>query len=437
MKRILFILILLLAAAAGAWYFLKGARSAAAGTPPKATFTTAPVTRGSVLETVAATGTIEPLELIDIGSQVSGKILAFGSGADGKELDYCSVVTNGMVLARIDDTTYVADLNCAKAQVQSAQASVAVAKANLLSALASLKKARREWERAQKTGVGVAISQANYDSYEAAYESAKAAVSVAEANILSAEAQVVNARASLEKAERNLSYCTITSPVDGVVIDRRVNVGQTVVSSMSVSSLFLVARDLKKVSIWVAVNEADVGSLAIGTPVSFTVDALPDRTFHGKVARVRLNATVTSNVVTYTVEVETDNSDGSLLPFLTANVLFETKRVDDALVVPAKALRFKPDGAPPPPSGAGPVVFVEADGAPRPVPVEVLLDNGSDVAVSSPELSETSRVITSMQIVKPGKLSGRPDAPGGGDEKNPFMPNMPKPRKGRAGPPPH
>jgi len=135
-----------------------------------------------------------------------------------------------------------------------------------------------------------------------------------------ARAATVQAQALLEKAQRNLDFCTIKSPVKGVIIDRRVNIGQTVVASLNAPSLFLIAKDLTKMQIWVAVNEADVGRIVPGSPVTFACDAFPNKEFNGTVGKVRLNATMTQNVVMYTVEVNTDNSDNTLLPYLTANV---------------------------------------------------------------------------------------------------------------------
>lgn len=389
------------------------------------TFVTTDATTGSVVQTVAATGTIEPEELVDIGAQVSGKILYFGKGLDGNELDYCSAVTNGMLLAKIDDVTYIADLNVARAQLKRAEASVAVAKASLKDAQVCLNQSKREWERAQKIGVGLALSQTAYDNYQTAFESAEVSVTMAKAQVQQSEASVIEATASVEKAERNLSYCEIVSSVDGIVIDRRVNVGQTVVSSMSASSLFLVARDLKRVQIWVAVNEADIGSIKEGGPVTFTVDTFPGRTFKGIVKRIRLNATITSNVVTYTVEIETDNADGTLLPFLTANVLFETARADDGVVVPAKSLRFSPNGR-----SDGRSVYVLENGVPRKIDVEVLLNNGLDASVKGPGLAPGAKIITGMMKRPSGSKGAPADASG---EKNPFMPNMPKPPKNRGG----
>lgn len=392
----------------------------------KQVFSTVAATRGSVVRTVAATGTIEPEELVDIGAQVSGKVLYFGRGLSGEELDYCSLVTNGMLLAKIDDVTYVADLNVAEAQLQRSRASEAVAAAQRLQATVNAEQARREWERARKIGIGTALSRTAYENYQAASENADAALGIAEAQLLQSKAAVVEAEASVEKARRNLSYCDIVSSVDGVIIDRRVNVGQTVVSSMSASSLFLVARDLARVQIWVAVNEADIGSIKPGCRATFTVDTFPGRVFEGVVKRIRLNATITSNVVTYTVEIDTDNSDHTLLPYLTANVEFQVERVDNAIVVPAKALRFRPQ----PNDGdvqSGPAVYVLEDGAPRRVPVRVLLSNGMETAVEpvgEARLSEGDIAITGTTILSQGGATAV-----SADKASPFLPNMPRPPK--------
>ena len=335
MRKALASLLVLAALAGGAF----AVRACLREPPPSVRFVAEKAARADVVSTIAASGTLEPVELVDVGSQVSGKIVAFGVDRDGAEVDYCSAVTNGMVLARIDDTTYLADLDVARAQLANAEAAVGSAKANETKAKVDLEHARKDWARAQGIGVGIALSQSEFDSYQAAFESAEAQLGVAAASIASAEAQVVQAKANLDKAERNLGYCTIVSPVDGVVIDRRVNLGQTVVSSMSVSSLFLVAQDLRRMRIWASVNEADVGSVRAGQGVSFTVDALPDRTFRGVVRRVRLNATLSSNVVTYTVEIDVDNDDLALAPYLTASVEFETDAARGALAVPSRALR--------------------------------------------------------------------------------------------------
>ena len=406
-------------------------------------FSTEPAAIADVVSTIAASGTLEPEELVDVGAQVSGKIVAFGTDAAGGEVDYCSDVTNGMVLARIDDVTYLADLDVARAQMANAEAAVASAKAGLRKAQVDLEHARKDWARAQAIGVGPALSQSDFDSYQAAFESAEAQEGVAAAAISQAQAQVVQSRASVEKAERNLGYCTIISPVDGVVVDRRVNLGQTVVSSMSASSLFLVARDLRKMRIWASVNEADVGAVKPGQPVSFTVDTLPGRSFRGSVRKVRLNATLTSNVVTYTVEIDVDNADLSLMPYLTASVEFETDSVSGSLAVPSRALRWSPDAAlastaPKTNPGQG-VVWVldrKADGrapergappTPRPVVVDVRLNNGAFAAVSpvgGGALAPGDEVVVRAEAASDAGAGG---ASGGAN--NPFLPKLPRPPK--------
>jgi HlyD family secretion protein len=190
-----------------------------------------------------------------------------------------------------------------------------------------------------------AITGQDYDLYLANDESTKAAVAVGEATIAQTKRAVAQAEAVLKKAQTNLDYCTVKSPVKGVIVDRRVNVGQTVVSSLNAPSLFLIAKDLKRLQVWVSVNEADIGQIRAGQPVTFTVDAYPKDTFKGTVNKIRLNATMTNNVVTYTVEVTTDNSDGRLMPYLTANVQFEVGVHKNVLLVPNAAVQWRPQQA--------------------------------------------------------------------------------------------
>jgi HlyD family secretion protein len=305
-------------------------------------YQTGQVTRGDLIVSISATGTIEPEQVIDVGAQVAGRILSFGKDPKGKVVDYGSVVEEGTVLARIDDSLYAADEAQAKAQVQSSKASIQRAEADLEQMKAKLRQSEHDWQRAQKLGPSGALAQSNYDAYQSTYESAKANVDVAKAAILQAQANLAQAEAVLRRASRNLGYCTIQSPVNGVIIDRRVNIGQTVVASLNAPSLFLIAKDLTRMQVWVAVNEADIGKIHPGQPVSFTVDAFPAEIFRGEVGKVRLNASMTQNVVTYTVEIVTDNSNGRLLPYLTANVQFELNRSSDVLRAPNAALRWKP-----------------------------------------------------------------------------------------------
>jgi HlyD family secretion protein len=247
------------------------------------------------------------------------------------------------VLANIDDSLYVTDVDQATASVEQAKANQQRAEADLQQLRAKLRQAERDWQRAQvmRRTPGT-ITEAEYDMYQANYETAQSLLAVGEAGINQAKKSVAMSEAGLAKARRNLGYCTIQSPVKGVIIDRRVNVGQTVVSSLNAPSLFLIAKDLKRLQVWVSVNEADIGQVRPGLPVRFTVDAYPGETFRGVVGKVRLNANMTQNVVTYTVEVNTDNSSGKLLPYLTANAIFEVGRHENALLVPNAALRWWP-----------------------------------------------------------------------------------------------
>jgi len=335
-KRIFVAVVVLgIVALAATWYFRRGDAQTVS-------YRTDQVTRGDLLVSIRATGTVEPEEVVDVGAQVAGQILSFGKDANGKTVDYGSPVEAGTVLAEIDDSLYSAEEAQAQAQVQSAAATLQRAEADLEQLKAKLQQAERDWQRAQKLGPSEALAQSSYDAYRSAYEIATANVAVGWAAILQARASLAQAEAVLRRAQRNLGYCTIKSPVKGVVVDRRVNIGQTVVASLNAPSLFLIAKDLRRMQVWVAVNEADIGKIHPGLPVTFTVDAFPGENFRGEVGKVRLNASMTQNVVTYTVEIMTDNSSGRLLPYLTANVQFELDRRTNVLMVPNAALRWRP-----------------------------------------------------------------------------------------------
>ncbi len=294
---------------AGAWW-LRLHRSEAP------VFHSVAVKRGDLLATISGTGTVEPEQVVDVGAQVTGIILSFGHDVDNKVLDYGSVVAKGTVLAQIDDTLYVATVNIDRAALQQARATLVNAKANVPQMKAKLVDAGADWRRAQAVGPSQALAATTYDQYKATYETAKSNLALAEAAVEVAVAGVAQAEANLKQAEANLAYCTVKSPVAGVIVDRRVNIGQTIVSSTSTSSLFLIAKDLKRIQVWASVNEADIGKIHEGQTVDFTVDAFGDQVFHGVVNKIRLNATMSQNVVTYTVEVNHDNSDGKLLPYL-------------------------------------------------------------------------------------------------------------------------
>jgi HlyD family secretion protein len=329
MRRVL-MLALMLGLGAGAWWWFS---NRAAG--PEVEYRLGEVQRGDVLAVVSATGTIEPEELVDVGAQVAGRIQDLGHDPreTSKAIDYGSQIEEGTVLARIDDALYAA-------QVEQAKATVSRARADIEQQGIRMQQLEREWKRAQEFHKRNSISEADLDLARANWQAARAAVSVAESSL-------EQAKASLHQAEINLGYCTIRSPVKGVIIDRRVNVGQTVVASLNAPSLFLIAKDLRRLQVWASVNEADIGQIYEGQGVKFTVDARPNEVFRGTVAQIRLNATMTQNVVTYTVVVTTDNSELRLLPYLTANLQFERESRRDVLTVPNVALRWQPRSGPP------------------------------------------------------------------------------------------
>jgi HlyD family secretion protein len=336
LKRVIVLLVVVaLVGVGGAWFMGRG-------TSDDVTYRTAKVTKGDVLSTISATGTVEPEEVIDVGAQVAGQIASFGTDVDGKPVDHGSRVKAGALLAQIDDSLYKSDVDVAKAQVAAAQAGVQRAQADLKQAQAKRDQAERDWARAQKLGPSEALAQVTYDAYRATYETSVAAVAVADAAIAQAKGSVAESEATLFRAQRNLGYTTISSPIDGEIIERRVNIGQTVVSSLNAPSLFLLAKDLTHMQVWVSVNEADVGRIHPGMPVTFTVDTFANRTFTGTVRKVRPKAEMTQNVVTYLVEVSTDNSDRTLFPYLSADVRFEVIRREGVLTVPNAALRYSP-----------------------------------------------------------------------------------------------
>ncbi|MDR0931572.1 MAG: efflux RND transporter periplasmic adaptor subunit [Victivallales bacterium] len=407
------------------------------GQKTRTVFHTEEVERINLESTISATGTVEPEELVNVGAQVNGKIAVFGNDVKGNPVDYGSAVKQGMILARIDDAVYGAEMRSAEASMLQSEANIKQSKANIDLAKAQLQLARSNWKRAQELRAKDAMAISDYDNYKAEYDSAIATVEVREANLSQAEAEKASARASYDKAKQNFDYCTIASPVDGVIIDRRVSVGQTVVSSMSASSIFLIAKDLTKMQVWVSVNEADIGQIKPGMPVAFTVDAFPNESFVGKVHRIRLNATMSQNVVTYVVEVTTDNSSGRLLPYLTANVKFILAERKNVIAVPNAALRYIPEAALVAPeyretaalaatvkrSSVERFVWVPDGDKIRPVKVKVGLNDGVSSEIVSGDLTANMQVVTgATQIAVADSGSGA--TPSG----SPFLPKPPKRR---------
>jgi HlyD family secretion protein len=422
-QRLLLLGIGIVALAVAIWWQTRGGQSSS--------FVTAIVKRGNVTASITAAGTIEPVEVVDVGAQVAGQISSFGTDKSGKPVDYRSTVAAGNVLAKIDDSIYAADLAVANGQLERDKAGELSAQANLDQTKAKFALAEAEWKRMQTLSQTKVASRSDYDTAQSNYDVAKANIGVAEAAVTQAKANTLQSQAAVDKAQRNLDFCTIRSPVNGVIIDRRVNIGQTVVASLNAPSLFLIAKDLTKLQIWVAVNEADVGRIKPGTPVTFTCDAFPGREFRGAVGKVRLNAAMTQNVVTYTVEVDTENPDQILLPYLTANVRFILANESNALLVPNAALRWMPASlaeVPPAYRASAPThdpandpsekkhnaegtIWLKAGRYVRPLQVKIGPSDGTNTVVSAADLREGKLVVT-----------GENAAAGQAEAKSPFLP---------------
>jgi HlyD family secretion protein len=324
MKKLLMLLgVLWGGGACGIWYW-------ADQKSQRVTYRTVAIKRGDLRSTINATGTLEPEEVVDVGAQVAGRIESFGSDPTdpAKPVTYGTHVKEGSVLARLDSALF-------KARVDQAHGRVAKAKSDIEQAKAKLRKAERALERAKKLLARRTLAQQEYDADLAEFEAAEAQLSLNESELLVAQAD-------LEEATVNLGYTTIRSPVKGIVLDRRINIGQTVVASLNAPSLFLIAKDLSRLEIWSSVNETDIGSIHEGQTVRFTVGTLPHDEFGGTVSNIRLNASMSQNVVTYTVVISVDNTSGRLLPYLTARVRFEVEKREGVLLVPCAALRWEP-----------------------------------------------------------------------------------------------
>ncbi len=345
-------ILLVAAIGGGGFYYSKYLRAEQAPN-----FRLGEVERGDLLITINATGTLEPEEVVDVGAQVNGRLLALGpdrrSETDpkyrDKTIDYNSVVRKGDLLAQIDPALYKATLDQAQSGYDRAQADLLQLRAKMLQTKAEYERAERLKDVKLSSVSGIVQRNGQLPSptsirgiSDADYILAKANYEVAKANVKVGEAAIVQQEALLFSAVTNHEFTTINSPVDGTIIDRRVNIGQTVVAALNAPSLFLIAKDLRRMEIWTAVNEADIGRLKVGMPVSFTVDAFPDETFRGEVSEIRLNAEMLQQVVIYRVIVAAPNDDLKLLPYLTAHVEFEIDRRQDALLVPNAALRYTP-----------------------------------------------------------------------------------------------
>ena len=399
-KKKIILIAVSIAVVAGAGFWLFGSSKA----QHKVTYETAVVTRGEISESITATGTIEPVTEVEVGTQVSGII-------DKIYADYNSVVTKGQLIAEMDRVTL--------------QSEVASQRAAYNGAKAEYEYQQKNYERNRGLHEKQLISDTDYEQSVYNYEKAKS--------------NYESSQASLAKAERNLSYATITSPIDGVVINRAVEEGQTVASGFETPTLFTIAADLTQMQVVADVDEADIGGVGEGQRVSFTVDAYPNDTFEGTVTQIRLGedsstssgSSTSSTVVTYEVVISAPNPDLKLKPRLTANVTIYTLDRKDVLSVPARALRFTPER---PLIGENDIVkdcesphklWTREGNTFTAHPVTVGISNGINTEIIS-GISEGATIVTEATIGKmPGGGAPADMQQAAGGERSPFMPGPP------------
>ncbi len=372
------LLALVVIAAVGAWWYF-----GAGGT---VRYVTAAVTRGAVTRTVTATGTVNPVLTIIVGSYVSGVI-------KDVTCDYNTEVKKGQICAKIDPRPYQTAVDQAKANLAQAQAQLAKDQANL-------EYAQLTYDRNARLAQTNAISKDALDNSKNALDQAQAQIGVD-------QAAIAQRQAALEAAEVNLGYTDIVSPVDGTVVSRNVTIGQTVAASFQTPTLFLIATDLTKMQVDTNVSESDIGNVKIGDKVYFTVDAFPKRDFQGKVIQVRQSPQNIQNVVTYDVVVSVDNNDLALKPGMTAASRIVTAERDDVLRVPSQALRYAPGGLKAATSAAGsrPAtapghqgdVYALREATPVRIAVTVGLDDDTHAEIVKGDLKPGDKVITTEQ----------------------------------------
>jgi len=387
--RTLTIGILMIAVFAG-WYVLAGRSS-----NPK--YVTAEVTQGPIVRAVTATGTVNPVITVTVGSYVSGPIVALYA-------DFNSAVKSGQLIAKIDPRPFEVKVAASKAALDNA-------KAQLKHDQADLAYKKLTWERNTKLLKEDAVSQDVVDSSYSAYRQADAQIALDEANI-------EQAQANLRDAQVNLDYTNIISPVDGTVVSRNVDVGQTVAASFQTPTLFLIAKDLTKMQVDANISESDIGDVREGQHAVFHVDAFPQREFDGVVAQVRQAPITVQNVVTYDVVVNVENPEFLLKPGMTANVTIVTARRDDVLRVPVAALRFSPkkegrmhltaSNAPTEPRKRKTRVWTDNSGTLTPVAITTGLEDGANAEVLSGDLKPGELVVTEEIRAQSASSGGGP-----------------------------
>ena len=302
----------------------------------KTQYFTARVERGDLRAVVEATGTINAVTSVQVGSQVSGNIYKLHA-------DFNSKVKRGQLIGEIEPSLFQGALLQAKADYENAKANVAAAKANLEKAKASRDQTKADYERTVGLTKAAVMSQQQLDLAKANYDSAVAGVSAADAQVTQAVAQVEQRKAAVSVAQTNLDHTYIYAPIDGTVVNRAIDVGQTVAASLQAPTLFTIAQDLTKMQVYTATDESDVGQIRVGQKVSFKVDAFPRETFRGVVSQIRMNPTTVQNVVTYNTIIDFENPELKLFPGMTAYVTIPVANAHDVLKVPNGALRYSPD----------------------------------------------------------------------------------------------
>jgi HlyD family secretion protein len=320
----------IIAAVAGVWVF-RGRN--------QTEYLSVKIDRGNIYDVVEATGTVHAVVLVQVGSQVSGSITKLPA-------DFNSRVHRGDVVALIDPALFKGALDQAVADLDTARANVVASQENVVKAEANLQQTKFDFERAQALMEKHYVAAQSLDQSRAAYDGAKAALGGAKAGVVQAQAQVRQKQAAVAVARTNLEYTVIRSPIDGTIVARNVNVGQTVAASLQAPTIFDIAQDLKKMQLYAKTDESEVGRITVGKPVTFKVDAFPHELFHGVVSQLRMNPTTVQNVVTYDTIVDFDNPDLKIFPGMTAYVTIPVASVENALRVPNTALRFEPPLAP-------------------------------------------------------------------------------------------
>lgn len=428
----LLVLLLALLAGGGWWWWSRSGGSAVQ-------YRSATIERGSLQATVSASGAVNPVTQVSVGTQVSGQVRDVF-------VDFNSEVKAGQLIAQIDPQTLeyrlnsaLADLDASNAAVAIAQANAASARANVSRARTELAEARRNHERNLSLVAQGFIAQSEADRTRAALASAEeslkaveALVGVSEAQINSARANVKQREAAVSQARVDLSRTRITSPVDGIVIKRTVERGQTVAASLQAPELFVIAQNLSEMQVDASIDEADVGRIRPGQKATFTVDAFPGRTFEGQVRQVRKAATNVSNVITYIAVVGFANGDSRLLPGMTANVRVVTDQRENVLKVPNAALRVRlpsaeATGGPPAQRGGGPRGRIHLlDDAGQPVTVAVgtgVTDGSYTEIVLKPDSPDAGRVVEGAKVIT--GVQGGPVQAAGGSKPRAPAPRLP------------